>query len=349
VEGAADTWMQDNHRDITVTSAATSCVWRGCRLNIVELPVAERLADHGALEVLDAVVAIIDAERGVTEGMRTALALAEQHGIAQLAFFNKLDSTDANLAELAQGLATETSKPLLLQLPIGAGAGLQGIVDLVEAKATFWAARFGAPGEDGAIPADMADAADAARRMVIETVAPGAGALDAASLMPVLRDAVRAGSIVPVLCGSAFRNRGIRRLLDAVVDYLPAPSELPLQAVAADGSAVERLPSDDEPFAGLVFQTVEDPAAGKLTFVRIYSGVVAKGGQMLNSVSLSPERIGSMVRVQANHTEAVDEARTGDIVALAGLEHTNSGDTLCDPAAPVILERLSALGRRAKH
>jgi elongation factor G len=154
---------------------------------------------------------------------------------------------------------------------------------------------------------------------------------------------------VPVLCGSAFRNRGIHRLLDAVVDYLPAPSEVALNVLAADGHAIERHASDDEPFTGLASQTVDDPSAGKLTFIRIYSGVVATGSQMLNSVTTSPERIGRMVRMHANHTEEINEARAGDIVALSGLTHTTTGDTLCDPAAPVTLERMPALAGRVKH
>jgi len=341
---------QDNYRDITLTSAATSCVWNGCRLNIVDLPVAGRLANHGALAVLDAAILVVDAERGVTADAIEALAVAERRGLARLVFLNKLDRAAVDLGKLVQDLVQQSDvRAVLLQLPIGAGNGLQGIVDLIEQRATFWDTQFDAPARDGAVPDDMVAAVAVARRAIIDAVAPGADVVDADALAELLRAAVYSGSVVPVLVGSAFRNRGIGRLLDAVVDYLPSPSELALKATSADGLAVERRAADDEPFTGLAFHTVEDPAAGKLTFVRIYSGVVATGAHMLNSVSMSPEHIGSMVRVHANHTESVDEARTGDIVALSGLEHTNSGDTLCDPAAPVILERLPASARRVKH
>jgi elongation factor G len=349
--GTPAAWVeQDNERDITLTSAATSCFWRECRINIVELPATSRLADDGAFSVLDGAIVVIDGLEGVTEAVGSALDQAEERGISRLVFLNKLDRDGADLdAVVAAISARGRAQALLLQLPIGAGAGLKGLVDLVGSQATLWAATFDAPGEDGPIPDAMIAPAVAARAKIVAAVAPGLDGIGAEALREKLHEAVRAGRVVPVLCGSAFRNRGIRRLLDAVVDYLPAPSEMALNARATDGQAVERLASDDEPFAGLAFQTVDDPSAGKLTFVRIYSGVVATGGQMLNSVTTSPERIGRMVRMHANHTEEIKEAHAGDIVALAGLTHTTTGDTLCDPAAPVILERMPALAGRVKH
>ena len=243
------------------------------------------------------------------------------------------------------------ARALQLQLPIGAGAGLKGLVDLVAGQATLWADAFDAPGEDGPVPDALGAAASAARALIAVTVAPDQDARTVApeTLRRHLHEAVRTGRVVPVLCGSAFRNRGIRRLLDAVVDYLPAPSEVALKLVTVDGSAVERMASDEAPFTGLAFQTVDDPSAGKLTFVRIYSGIVATGGQMLNSVTTSPEKIGRMVRMHANHAEEIREAHAGDIVGLAGLTHTTTGDTLCDPADPVILERKPASAGRTKH
>ncbi|MEI9983215.1 MAG: GTP-binding protein [Aliidongia sp.] len=349
--GTPAAWVeQDNERDITLTSAATSCFWRECRINIVELPATSRLADDGAFSVLDGAIVVIDGLEGVTEAVGLALDQAEERGISRLVFLNKLDRDGADLdAVVAAISARGRAQALLLQLPIGAGAGLKGLVDLVGSQATLWAETFDAPGEDGPIPDAMVASALAARAKIVAAVAPGLDGIGAEALREKLHEAVRAGRVVPVLCGSAFRNRGIRRLLDAVVDYLPAPSEMALNARATDGQAVERLASDDEPFAGLAFQTVDDPSAGKLTFVRIYSGVVATGGQMLNSVTTSPERIGRMVRMHANHTEEIKEAHAGDIVALAGLTHTTTGDTLCDPAAPVILERMPALAGRVKH
>jgi elongation factor G len=327
-------WVeQDNERDITLTSAATSCVWRDCRINIVELPASTQLADGDAFSVLDGAVVVIDGVAGVTEDVATALGRAEDRGVGRLVFVNKLDREGADLDAAVAAISAQGGMPaVLLQLPIGAGAGLKGLVDLVGQQATLWTETYDSPGEDGPIPYELAAAAEAARAKIVALVAPGQDGLAPSALREKLREAVVAGRVLPVLCGSAFRNRGIRRLLDAVVDYLPAPQG-----------------SDEAPFSGLAFQTVDDPSAGKLTFVRIYSGVVATGGQMLNSVTTSPEKIGRMVRMHANHTEDIEEAHAGDIVALAGLTHTTSGDTLCDPAAPVILERLPASAGRVKH
>jgi len=344
-------WVeQDNERQITLTSAATSCVWQDCRITIVELSAAGRQGGDRALGVLDGVVLVIDGVAGVTDGVAALFDDTEAQGLARLVFVNKLDREGADLSAVVAAIAARGSvKPVLLQLPIGAGAGLRGIVDLVEMQATLWReAGYDAPAEEVEIPSDLLAAAQLARAEIVAAV--GAKGSDVAVLRQAVKIAVRSGSIVPVLCGSAFRNRGIRRLLDAVVDYLPAPSDLAAHAgVAADGNRVERRPADDEPFSGVVFQTVDDPMAGRLTFVRIYSGVVATGGSMLNSVTASPEKIGRMVRMHANHTEEIKEARAGDIVALAGLEHTTTGDTLCDPDAPVILGRMPATAGRAKH
>jgi elongation factor G len=344
-------WVeQDNERQITLTSAATSCVWQDCRITIVELSAAGRQGGDRALGVLDGVVLVIDGVAGVTDGVAALFDDTEAQGLARLVFVNKLDREGADLSAVVAAIAARgTAKPVLLQLPIGAGAGLRGIVDLVGMRATLWReAGHDAPAEEVEIPSDLLAAAQLARAEIVAAV--GAEGSDVAMLRQAVKMAVRSGSIVPVLCGSAFRNRGIRRLLDAVVDYLPAPSDMAAHAgVAADGNRVERRPADDEPFSGVAFQTVDDPMSGRLTFVRIYSGVVATGGSMLNSVTASPEKIGRMVRMHANHTEEIKEARAGDIVALAGLEHTTTGDTLCDPDAPVILGRMPATAGRAKH
>ena len=344
-------WVeQDNERQITLTSAATSCVWRDCRVTIVELSAAGRQGGDRALTILDGAVLVIDGVAGVTDGVAALFDDIEAQGLARLVFVNKLDREGADLSAVVAAIAARgTAKPVLLQLPIGAGAGLRGIVDLIEMQATLWRdAGHDAPAEEVEIPSDLLAMAQAARAEIGAAV--GETGSDAAVLRQAVKLAVRSGSVVPVLCGSAFRNRGVRRLLDAVVDYLPAPSDLAAhKGVAADGNRVERRPADDEPFSGVAFQTVDDPMSGRLTFVRIYSGVVATGGSMLNSVTASPEKIGRMVRMHANHTEEIKEARAGDIIALAGLEHTTTGDTLCDPDAPVILERMPATAGRAKH
>jgi elongation factor G len=320
-----------DERAITQTSAATSCDWNGCRLTIVELPGIGRPLDEAVLASVDAVVFVLDAERGVTPDVEAALAHIASLGLPRLVFVNKLDRADADLAALARGIPCGA----LLQLPIGAGAGLIGLVDLVALNGVFWREpRVDAPSEAGPIPQDMIAGAEAARAQLVATTG---GSADKTGLADGIRRAVRAGTLVPVLGGSAFRNRGTRRLLDAIVDYLPAPSDIERTAVAASGETVTRPASDDEPFAGLVFRTVNDPAAGRLTFVRVQSGVIATGRIVLNAASRRQEQIGAMVRVHASHTEAVEEARAGDIVALVGLQHTTSGDTLCDPAAPVVL------------
>jgi elongation factor G len=351
VADAASSWVeQDNERDITLTSAATSCFWRDCRINIIELSATDRSGDDGALSVLDGAVVVIDGVAGVTPAVGRALDQAAERGIACLVFVNKLDREGADLDQLVSAISARgRGQALLMQLPIGAGTGLKGLVDPIAGQATLWTGAFDAPGEAGPVPEALRADAAAARARIVAAVAPGQDGIAAGPLRKTLHEAVRKRCVVPVLCGSAFRGRGIRLLLDAVVDYLPAPSEVALNARATNGQVIERHASDDEPFAGLAFQTVDDPAAGKLTFIRIYSGVVATGGQMLNSVTASPERIGRMVRMHANHTEEIKEARAGDIVAFSGLTHTTTGDTLCDPAAPVILERMPALAGRVKH
>jgi elongation factor G len=320
-----------DERAITMTTAATSCLWNGCRLHIVELPGISRPVDAASLASVDAVVVVVDAERGITAEVGAVLAQAQSLGLARLVFVNKLDRANVDLARIVEAIPGGA----LLQLPIGAGTGLAGLVDLVSLGGVFWRdARADAVPECGEVPAELAEAAEAARRHLAALLGV---AVETAALAGAIRAAARAGSMVPVLCGSAFFNRGTRRLLDAVVDYLPSPADVALTVTAADGNIVARHASDEEPFAGLAFRTVADPAAGTLTFVRIYSGVLATGARVVNAGPMSGEHIGAMMRIHANRAEAVDEARTGDIVALVGLQHTISGDTLCDPAAPVIL------------
>jgi elongation factor G len=316
-----------DERAITVTSAATSLDWAGCRLNIVELPGIGRKIDEAAENAVDAVVFVIDAERGITAEIAAAMARLTALGVARLVFVNKLDRVGIDL----DALVREIPGGVLLQLPIGAGAGLQGLVDLVDLTARFW--RDGpadALPESGPVPSEMETAVSSARAALV------AAAGDALPLEQGVRDAVREGSLVPVLCGSAFRNRGVRGLLDAVARYLPAPSDIERVAVSSAGQA-PRAAADEEPFAAVAFRTVGDGAAGSLTFLRVCSGVAATDQRLVNAASMRTETIGSIIRIRANRTETVDEARTGDVVAVAGLEHTTSGDTLCDPAAPVIL------------
>ena len=330
IAGAAEGVVRDE-RAITVTSAATSIDWQGCRLNIVELPGIGRKADEAAERAVDAVVAVVDAERGVTPELEAALAQAAARGLARLVFVNKLDRVGADL----DGFAAAIPGGALLQLPVGAGSGLGGIVDLVGMAGRFWNDRaLDAPAETGPVPAALQGPAEAARARLVALA--GASA-EPRALAAGLRKAVGAGALVPVLCGSAFRNRGVRLLLDAIAAYLPAPSDIERQTVSAEGVASALLASDEAAFAGLAFRTVNDPARGRLVFVRVCSGVAAAGQTLVDGATLRPERVGAILRIRADHIETVDEARTGDVVAFAGLDHTTSGDALCDPAAPVIL------------
>ena len=317
-----------DERAITQTSGATSCDWRGHRLNLIELPALGRPVDPAAMSAVDAVVVVVDAERGVTPEVDVALAQAAARGLARLVFVNKLDRVGGDLEAIMR--AVPNGRPL--QLPIGAGAGLSGLVDVVGMTGLFWPANADAA-EFGPIPSEFQAEAGAAHAALATAV----GAEDEAALVPAIREAVRAGTLVPVLCGSAFRNRGTRRLLDAIVDYLPAPSDIAHKAFAADGTEIEQRASDDAGFAGLAFRTVSDPTAGRMTFLRVYAGALASGDRVFNPASRRVERVGAMLRVRAKHSETVETAWTGDVVALAGLEHTSSGDTLCDPSAPVIL------------
>ncbi|HLY57437.1 MAG TPA: GTP-binding protein [Stellaceae bacterium] len=317
-----------DERAITQTSGATSCDWHGHRLNLIELPALGRPVDSAAMNAIDAVVVVVDAERGVTPEVDAALAQAASRGLARLVFVNKLDRAGSDFEAIARSVA----QGLPLQLPIGAGAGLAGLVDVVGMIGLLWPANADAA-EHGVIPSEFQAAAAAAH----QALATAVGGKDGAALGPAIREAVRAGTLVPVLCGSAFRNRGTRRLLDAIVDYLPAPSDVAHKAFAADGTEIEQQASDDASFAGLAFRTVSEPTAGRMTFLRVYAGALATGDRVFNPASRRDERVGPMIRVRAKHSETVETARAGDVVALAGLEHTSSGDTLCDPSAPVIL------------
>jgi elongation factor G len=328
-EAAEPAYAGRDERAITVTSAATSLDWQGCRLNIVELPGIGRKVDQAAESAVDGIVFVIDAERGVTPEIAAALARITTAGLAALVFVNKLDRIGADL----QGLVREIPGGVLLQLPIGAGAGLRGLVDLVAMIGRFWPeAPLDASAETGPVPEEMVAEAHEARAALIEAAG---GVASPEGLQAAIRVAVRETRLVPVLCGSAFRNRGVRGLLDAVARYLPAPSDVKRPALSVEGD-VMRLGTDEEPFTAVAFRSVGE-AGSRLTFVRVISGVAVTGERLLNAVSMRAETIGEMIRIRANHTETVDEARTGDVVALAGLDHTIPGDTLCDPAAPVVL------------
>ena len=350
-------WMeQEQERGITITSAATTCFWRDHRINIIDTPghVDFTIEVERSLRVLDGAVTVFDSVAGVEPQSETVWRQADKYGVPRICFVNKMDRIGTNYQRTIDMIKDRLGAvPLVTQLPIGAEAEFKGLVDLVAMKAYIWLDEtLGAEFDTVEIPAAMADEAAAARHTMVElAVEQDDAALeaylagkepDAATLRKCIRKGTISYAFVPVLCGSAFKNKGVQPLLDAVVDYLPAPTDVAAVTGVKMGSdePVVRKCSDDEPFAALAFKIMTDPFVGSLTFVRIYSGTLQSASAVLNSVKDQRERIGRMLQMHANHREDIKEALAGDIVALAGLKNTTTGDTLCDPANPVVLERM---------
>jgi elongation factor G len=350
-------WMaQEQERGITITSAATTCFWNDHRINIIDTPghVDFTIEVERSLRVLDGAVAVFDSVAGVEPQSETVWRQADKYGVPRICFVNKMDRIGADFPRCVAMIDDRLgAKPLVLQLPIGVESDFVGIVDLVGFRAVKWRDEtLGAEFDIVEVPPEMAEEAKAFRTRLVEAAVEQDDAALEAYLggeepsEDVLKRCIRKGTVggvfVPVLCGSAFKNKGVQPLLDAVVDYLPAPTDVAAIHGIRVGSKepVVRRSSDDEPFAGLAFKIMSDPFVGSLTFVRIYSGVVTAGSQVLNSVKGTRERIGRMLQMHANHREDIKEARAGDIVAFAGLKNTTTGDTLSDPGDPVILERM---------
>jgi elongation factor G len=350
-------WMeQEQERGITITSAATTCFWRDYRINIIDTPghVDFTIEVERSLRVLDGAVTVFDSVAGVEPQSETVWRQADKYGVPRICFVNKMDRIGANFFRTVDMIIDRLGAvPLVTQLPIGVESEFAGLVDLVEMKALIWQEEtLGAKFDSVEIPAEMqAQAAEYRSKLVELAVEQDDVALEAylggeEPSAETLRACIRKGTInyafVPVLCGSAFKNKGVQPLLDAVIEYLPAPTDVAAIKGVKMGSedVIERHSTDDEPFAGLAFKIMTDPFVGSLTFVRVYSGVLATGSQVLNSVKDQRERIGRMLQMHANHREDIKEARAGDIVALAGLKNTTTGDTLCDPSSAVILERM---------
>ena len=350
-------WMeQEQERGITITSAATTCAWDGHRINIIDTPghVDFTIEVERSLRVLDGAVAVFDSVAGVEPQSETVWRQADKYGVPRICFVNKMDRTGADFFRCVDMIRDRLgASPVVLQLPLGAEAGYHGVIDLIRNEAVVWKDEtLGAEFETCPVPADRAAEAAAWRERLIEAAveydeAAMEAYLDGAEpseevLTECLRRGTAANAIVPVLNGSAFKNKGVQPLLDAVVRYLPAPTDVAaIRGVAADGKTeIARSNSDDEPFAALAFKIMTDPFVGTLTFARVYSGVLRSGDSMLNPVRSGRERVGRMLLMHANTREEIREARSGDIVALAGLKNVGTGDTLCDPAAPVILERM---------
>jgi elongation factor G len=350
-------WMeQEQERGITITSAATTCFWRDHRINIIDTPghVDFTIEVERSLRVLDGAVTVFDSVAGVEPQSETVWRQADKYGVPRICFVNKMDRIGADFYRCVDMIVDRLgAKPLVCQLPIGVESDFVGVVDLVKMKAIKWRDEsLGAQFDEVEIPAELADKAAEYREKLVETaVEQDDAALEAylAGQEPdeeTLKRCIRKGAVaftfVPVFCGSAFKNKGVQPLLDAVVDYLPAPTDVAAIKGVKMGSDEEvvRKCSDDEPFSGLAFKIMTDPFVGSLTFVRVYSGVVATGTSVLNSVKDNRERVGRMLLMHANHREDTKEARAGDIVAFAGLKNTTTGDTLCDPSNPVVLERM---------
>ena len=350
-------WMaQEQERGITITSAATSCLWRDHLVNIIDTPghVDFTVEVERSLRVLDGAVAVFDGVAGVEPQTETVWRQADRHRVPRMCFINKMDRTGADfffvLATIRERLGCKTA---VVQLPIGAEGAFTGIVDLVEMKALVWQGEdLGASWDEVDIPEDLVGLAKQYRAELIDVLAEfdetilekfvGDEEISAADLRAALRHGTLEGLCVPVLTGSAFKNKGVQPLLDAVVDYLPSPLDLPpVEAVdPRSGDIVERLASDSEPFTALAFKIMTDPHVGKLTYFRVYSGSLDKGGTVTNTRTGSRERIGRILEMHANDREDRDVVRTGDIVAGIGLKATRTGDTLSDPDHPVMLEQL---------
>jgi elongation factor G len=357
-DGAATMdWMeQEQERGITITSAATTAYWNDKRINIIDTPghVDFTIEVERSLRVLDGAVALLDANQGVEPQTETVWRQADKYGVPRMIFVNKMDKIGADFF-LSVKMVKERlgAKTIVLQLPIGVESNFRGIVDLVRMKAVVWDDEsLGANFHDEDVPADMLEQAKQYRESLVEqAVEVDEAATEAylegkepteAELKALIRKGAVTLQFVPILCGSAFKNKGVQPLLDAVVDYLPSPLDVPpVNGIdVKTGEEVIREPRDDAPLSMLAFKIMNDPFVGSLTFARIYSGKVETGTTLVNTVKDKKERIGRMLLMHANHREDIKEAYTGDIVALAGLKDVTTGDTLCDPAKPVILERM---------
>jgi elongation factor G len=359
-DGAATMdWMeQEQERGITITSAATTCFWNDHRINIIDTPghVDFTIEVERSLRVLDGAVTVFDSVAGVEPQSETVWRQADKYGVPRICFVNKMDRTGANFYRTVDMIIDRLGAvPLVTQLPIGTEAEHVGLVDLLKMKAIVWKDEsLGAEFQELDIPADLQAKAKEYRVKLIETAVEmddkamedylNGKEPDIATLKKCIRKGTISYKFVPILCGAAFKNKGVQPLLDAVVDYLPNPLEMP-QIEGTDPSNPEtviiRKPDASEPFAGLAFKIMNDPFVGSLTFCRIYSGKLESGSYVINSVKDKKERIGRMLLMHANNREEIKEASAGDIVALVGMKDTTTGDTLCDPDKPVVLERMT--------
>lgn len=357
-------WMaQEQERGITITSAATTCFWKGNQINIIDTPghIDFTVEVERSLRVLDGAVAVFDGKEGVEPQSETVWRQADKYDVPRICFVNKMDKMGADFYFTVQTIIDRLgARPLVVQLPIGAESDFLGVVDLLEMKAYVWPGdakgdvSMGASYEVQEIPADLVEKAEQYRAELVEAVAESSeelmekyleeGELTISEIKAGIRQLVIAGEAFPVLCGSAFKNRGVQPMLDAVIEYLPSPLDVP-DVVGSNPSNEEekltRKASADEPFAALAFKVAAHPFYGQLTYTRVYSGVAAQGQQVLNSTKGKKERIGKLFQMHSNKENPVEEITAGHIYAAIGLKDTTTGDTLCDPAHPIVLESMT--------
>lgn len=356
-EGASQMdWMeQEQERGITITSAATTAAWKGYRVNIIDTPghVDFTVEVERSLRVLDGAVTVLDAQSGVEPQTETVWRQATTYGVPRIVFVNKMDKTGADFLYSVKTLHDRLqANAHPIQLPIGAEDDFRGIIDLVEMKATMYGNDLGTEIEVGEIPAEYADQAEEYREKLVEAVAEldedlmekylGGEEISVEELKAGIRKATLAVEFYPVVCGTAFKNKGVQLVLDAVVDYLPSPLDIPsIQGIDPDtGEAMERHADDSEPFSALAFKVMTDPFVGKLTFFRVYSGILQSGSYVQNSTKGKRERVGRILQMHANSRQEIAEVHAGEIAAAVGLKDTGTGDTLCDEKELVILESM---------
>ena len=356
-EGAATMdWMaQEQERGITITSAATTCHWKDHRINIIDTPghVDFTVEVERSLRVLDGSVAVFSAKGGVEPQSETVWRQASNYGVPRIAYVNKMDTVGADFFNVVDMMKSRLgANSVAIQVPIGAEDTFEGIIDLMTMKAEIYKSDDGKEYEITDIPAEYQEVAEARREMMIDAIAETdddimmkyleGEEISLEELKTALRKAVIANQLFPVLCGSSYKNKGVQMLLDAVVDYMPAPIDIPAIKGIVPGTEEEttRPSSDDEPFSALAFKIMADPYVGKLAFFRVYSGTLESGSYVFNSTKGKKERIGRILQMHANTRKEIDMVYAGDIAAAVGLKDTTTGDTLCDEKSPVILESM---------
>lgn len=356
-DGAAtmDWMVQEQERGITITSAATTCQWRDHRINIIDTPghVDFTVEVERSLRVLDGSVAVFCSVGGVEPQSETVWRQADKYGVPRIAYINKMDRVGADFFRGVNMIREKLgANPVPIQIPIGSEENFRGIIDLVRMKAIIYKDDLGTEREEVEIPSDMLEMAEEYREKLIEAAAEAdeevmmkyleGEEITVEELSKAIRKATIAVQITPVICGSSFKNKGVQLLLDAIVDYLPSPIDVPaIRGVNPETDEEDERPADDgAPFSALAFKIMADPYVGKLAFFRVYSGNLKSGSYVLNSTKNKKERIGRVLQMHANHREEIDEVFTGDIAAAVGLKDTSTGDTLCDPDHPIILESM---------